>query len=131
MSKDQTTEEPDAAKVVRPVLKSGGRGDPFVDFNRLTLRGWGVPAVALAGTRVRPEVLSALAEFPRLALCLNDDEAGRAGAAIIESAVGTRSIRCPPLPDAKDINELGQRPDGHDLFAVLATEVDRRLAKAA
>jgi DNA primase len=99
-------------------------------FDWLTLRGWGVAAVALLGTRVRTEVLWALARFPRLVLCLNDDTAGRAGVAAIESAVGSRAVRCPPLPGAKDINELGQRPDGRRIFMTLARQVEPMLVRA-
>jgi DNA primase len=100
-------------------------------FDWLTLRAWGVAAVALLGTQVRTEVLSALAQFPRLVLCLNDDIAGQAGVAAIESAVGSRAVRCPPLPGAKDINELGQRPDGRRMFMMLARQLEPMLARAA
>jgi DNA primase len=97
-------------------------------FDWLTLRGWGVAAVALLGTRVRADMLSALAKFPRLVLCLNDDLAGRAGAAAIEAEVGPRASRCPPLPGAKDVNELAQRPDGQRLFESLASRAHDALA---
>jgi DNA primase len=100
-------------------------------FDWLTLRAWHVPAVALLGTRVRAEVLSALAQFPRLVLCLNDDAAGRAGVAAIESAVGTRAVRCPPLPGAKDVNDLGQQPQGRRVFMMLAGQLEAMPARAA
>ena len=85
----------------------------------------------MLGTRVRTEVLSTLARFPRLVLCLNDDLAGRAGAAAIESAVGPRAVRCPRLPGAKDINDLGRRPDGRRIFMMLASQLEPMLTRAA
>jgi DNA primase len=100
-------------------------------FDWLTLRAWHVPAVALLGTRVRAEVLSALAQFPHLVLCLNDDAAGRAGVAAIESAVGTRAVRCPPLPGAKDVNDLGQQHQGRRVFMMLAGQLEAMPARAA
>jgi hypothetical protein len=56
------------------------------------------------------------------------DLAGRAGAAAIEAEVGHRASRCPPLPGAKDINELAQRPDGQRLFESLASRAHDALA---
>jgi DNA primase len=97
----------------------------------VTLRAWNVPAVALLGTRVRADVLSALAHVRRLVLCLNDDPAGRAGVAAIESAVGTRAVRCPPLPGAKDVNDLVQQPQGGRVFMMLAGQLEAMPARAA
>jgi DNA primase len=100
-------------------------------FDWLTLRSWGVAAVALLGTRVRTEIQSVLGQFPRVVLCLNDDPAGRAGAQAIEAQLGGRSVRCPELPGAKDVNELAQRADGFAQFQELAVRAERDLAAAA
>jgi DNA primase len=100
-------------------------------FDWLTLRLWGIPAVALLGTHVPPDVLAALATCRTLVLCLDDDPAGWAGAAAIEAAVGARVVRCPPFQRAKDVNELAQRPDGHRRFIAHAASVDQILATAA
>jgi DNA primase len=99
-----------------PTLKSGGRGDPFVDFNLLALRLWGVPGLALAGDAVRPEAEQALARFGRLYVALDHDGGGEAGAARLAAIFGPRAIRI-VLPDGiKDPGQLAARRDGSAIF---------------
>lgn len=87
-------------------------------FDWLTLVQWGFPALALVGTRARPEVLQALgARFQRLYLALDADDAGREAAEAIVQALGPRAVPL-RLPDGvKDVAELAPRPDGRALFA--------------
>jgi hypothetical protein len=116
MSKDQTTEEPDAAKVARPVLKSGGRGDPFVDFNLLALRMWGVPGVALVGNRLRHENVFQLERFQRLYVALDPDAGGQKGTQALVSLLGSRVVPV-KLPGDDDVGKLATLQDGKELFA--------------
>jgi DNA primase len=87
-------------------------------FDWLTLVQWGFPALALVGTRVRPEVLRALgARFERVYLALDADDAGREAAAALAGALGPRAATV-RLPDGvKDVAELSPRPDGRAVFA--------------
>jgi DNA primase len=100
-------------------------------FDWLTLRAWGVPAVALVGTRVRRELMGELSSIPSLVLCFDDDSAGGAGADVLEAAVGSAAVRCPAFGVAKDVNELAQQPDGERLFRAHARRVQQMLARAA
>ncbi|MDE3076199.1 MAG: toprim domain-containing protein [Chloroflexota bacterium] len=84
-------------------------------FDWLTLMSWGLPALALVGTNVRPSVVQALTRFDRLYLVLDNDEAGRAAASQFAEALAERAIPV-TLPDVKDVSELGERPDGRAQF---------------
>lgn len=84
-------------------------------FDRLALGGWGLPAVALVGTRPRREVLDALTRFARLYLVLDGDAAGRAAAVALRTALGARAVPV-MLPGVKDVADLALRPDGRDAF---------------
>src|SRR5205085_4635933 len=64
---------------------------PPISFDWLPLGGWGFPAVALVGTRVRPEAVAALARFERVYLAPDQDEAGRAAADALLRALGRRA----------------------------------------
>jgi hypothetical protein len=81
-------------------------------FDMLTLRGWGLPTVALGGTRGRPEVIAALARFPRVFLALDADEAGRAATADLVRVLGSRAVPV-ALPGVIDPAELALAPNGH------------------
>lgn len=88
-------------------------------FDRLTLRQWGLPALALVGTRIRPEVVEALgARFQRLYLALDNDDAGREATEVLRAALGAQRVVPVAVPDGvKDVAELAPRPDGNALFA--------------
>jgi len=84
-------------------------------FDWLTLVQWGLPAVALVGTHVRREVLGELVGYARLYLALDADEAGRAGAAVLQEALGPRAVPV-ALPGVKDVAELALLPEGRAVF---------------
>jgi DNA primase catalytic core len=101
-------------------------------FDWLTLVQWGFPALALVGTRVRPEALRALgARFERVYLALDADDAGREAAATLARALGPRAATV-RLPDGvKDAAELAPRPDGRAVFADALRLEEQALAAAA
>jgi DNA primase len=99
-------------------------------FDWLTLVQWGLPAVALVGTHVRPEALQALGAVARLYLALDDDDAGRAGAAAIRKALGPRATLV-ALPGVKDVSDLAPRPDGPAVFAAALRRIERPPAPCA
>jgi DNA primase len=87
-------------------------------FDWLTLVQWGFPALALVGTRARPDVLRALdTRFRRLYLALDADEAGQEAAAAIEEALGPQAVRVRLPAGVKDVAELASRPNGRASFA--------------
>ena len=84
-------------------------------FDRLALSGWGLPALALAGTRAPPSALDLLRRFERVYLTLDNDDAGRAATAALGEALGTRAVPV-RLPGVKDVAELALRRDGRARF---------------
>ena len=85
-------------------------------FDWLTASEWGLRAVALLGTHVSREALSALRSFRRVYVALDSDGPGRRASARIRSELGARAIAV-PLPDgAHDLSELGSSPDGRARF---------------
>lgn len=87
-------------------------------FDWLTLRMWGLPALALVGTRVRPEVLHALAtRFQRLYLALDADEAGQTAMAAFQEAMGVRAVPVRLPPGVKDVADLAPLPGAQETFA--------------
>lgn len=84
----------------------------------VTARQWGVDAVAVIGTGLKPEhaVLLSRLRRPKIYVPHNDENgAGLAAARRWQEAVGEGEIR--RLPDgAKDLNELGPAPDGKEVF---------------
>jgi len=85
-------------------------------FDWLTACGWGMRAVALAGTHVTRDAVRALGRFRRVYLALDADGAGRRATADLASQLRDRALIV-SLPDGvRDINELGQRRDGRDVF---------------
>ena len=106
----------------RPLLGWEGAGHSPVAyaaeglFGYLTLRRWRYPALGLLGTHVRPEVVQALMRFERLYLLMDDDEPGRAAAALLVAALAPRAVPV-TVPGVVDLDELGPRPDGRTRFA--------------
>lgn len=85
-------------------------------FDLLTARAWGLPAVALLGTRVSHGVVDALRSFRRVYTALDADPAGEQATRALAEAMGARLIAV-PLPDGVgDVNDLGRRPDGRSRF---------------
>jgi DNA primase len=91
-------------------------------FDWLTLRQWGVPALALVGTHARPAAIEALRRFDRVYLALDGDEPGRAAAADLLRALEPSAVAV-SLAGVKDVADLATRPDGPRRFgrAVLET----------
>jgi DNA primase len=93
-------------------------------IDRLVLSGWGLPALALAGTHAAPAALAALARFPRLYLVLDNDTAGRAATATLQAALGGRARPMALPAGCKDVAELAEHPGGRAVFV-------RALARAS
>ncbi len=91
-------------------------------FDMLTLIQWGYPAVALLGSRLKAEWEQELAFAERIFVVTDSDEAGRSSAKTIAGIFGARSIVVPPLPNAKDVNELALHPYGREQFAQLVSQ---------
>ncbi|HZR98289.1 MAG TPA: toprim domain-containing protein, partial [Chloroflexota bacterium] len=101
-------------------------------FDWLTLVQWGFPALALVGTRVRPEALRALgARFERVYLALDADDAGREAAAALAGALGPRAVTVRLPAGVKDVAELAPRSDGRAVFADALRPEAHALAAAA
>lgn len=85
-------------------------------FDYLTLRSWGIPALALVGTQVRSETLATLDRFHRVYLALDNDLAGREATARLSAHLGARAVPV-SLPDGvKDVADLAHWPNGRDLL---------------
>jgi len=94
-------------------------------FDWLTLVQWGVPALALLGTRVRPAVLRVLGtRFRRIYLALDADDAGREASSAIARALGPRAVPVRLPAGVKDVAELASSPEGRSAFtlALLQTQ---------
>lgn len=101
-------------------------------FDLLALRQWHLPALALVGTYVRPEVLRAIgARFGRFLLALDADEAGDAAAAALERVLGSRAVRVTLPEGVKDVADLALRPEGRLLFTRALSAAGQDLADAA
>ena len=100
------------------VVATGARAVVVTEgpFDWLTACGWRMRAVALLGTHVRRDVLSALRAFKRVYLALDADGPGRRATARLVSELGARAVVV-PLPDGvHDLNELGCRRHGREAF---------------
>lgn len=90
--------EPDSRRVV--VVEG--------QMDALTLAEWGIPAVALAGTSADDELLGQLAQFDRVYLGLDADDAGLKN---VRKLVGALGPHCPlitwPQGDANDALQAG------------------------
>ena len=84
-------------------------------FDALTLRGWGLPSIALLGTHADNRTLQVLSRFERVCLALDNDQAGQTATADLLEAIGRRA-RAVELPDVNDVAELAPKRDGRSLF---------------
>lgn len=89
----------------------------------LTLVQWGYPAIALLGSHLKQDQASEIADAERIFIVTDSDEPGRRSARRLAEMFGKRARIVPPLPNAKDINELAMRPEGHRIFVQLAGSV--------
>jgi len=86
-------------------------------FDALTLDGWGIPAFAAGGTALPPGTEDTLADARLIYLAFDADPPGQAGALAVAQVLGRTRTRCVTLPPGiKDVNDLGQRPDGKAIF---------------
>jgi DNA primase len=74
----------------------------------LTLVQWGYPAVALLGSHLKAEQISALADAERIFIVTDSDAPGRKSARQLAETFGKRARIVPPLPNVKDVNELAK-----------------------
>ena len=104
-----------------PLLGLGRvRGDQVIvtegPFDWLTAVQWGMPAVALLGTRVSRSTIQALSRFRRVCLALDSDEAGRRATEELMSALGSRAMPVELPSGVHDLNDLGRTPAGREAF---------------
>jgi DNA primase len=93
-------------------------------FDWLTACEWGFSAVALAGTHANRQALKELHRFSRVYLALDADAPGRRAAQALAAELGERAtvVR---LPDG-DLNDLGAREDGREMFLAALAEARAR-----
>ncbi len=85
-------------------------------FDRLTLAGWGYPAVAALGAQGMDKVAAALRGCPRVFLAFDNDDAGNTAAESLKQLMGRRAAVV-NLPDGVvDVGELATLPNGQLLF---------------
>lgn len=77
-------------------------------FDWLTLIQWGIPAVALLGTRSSKHTVETLRRFSRVYIALDSDEPGRRAAAELASALGPRAVVVELPTGVHDLNDLGR-----------------------
>lgn len=92
-------------------------------FDWLTLVEWGYPTVALLGSHLKQELVGELADVQRVFIVTDSDEPGRKSARQLAETFGKRARIVPPLPNAKDVNELARKQKGHEVFARLVEQV--------
>lgn len=84
-------------------------------FDWLTLVQWGLPAIALLGTRISKHTVDALRRFKRVYIALDSDDAGRRASAEMASALAQAAIVELP-PGVHDLNDLGRFASGRQVF---------------
>jgi DNA primase len=82
----------------------------------MTLRKWGVPALALCGTGASPATLELLRRWERLYAVLDKDKAGQAGTGRLVETLGARVVPVALPPGVNDPGELAPLPEGEALF---------------
>lgn len=95
-------------------------------FDYLTGVGWSLPICALQGIRLRPERLSFLERARRVFLIFDNDSSGDKANAYLSELLGSRAVIVRLPEGIKDLNLLGQRPDGRDRFFRLLREAEAR-----
>ena len=110
------------------VRRAGARAAVVTEgpFDWLALCSWRLPGVALLGTHISREALSALRTLGRLYLALDADGAGRQAAARLVSALGARATVVELPGGAHDLSELGLRPDGRAAFLASLQQAQSR-----
>lgn len=98
-------------------------------LDRLTLLAWELPACATLGTQISAFVLRLLKRIRFPVLVLDGDDAGRAATAWLRGELGEGAAAV-SLP-IKDVNRLGQEPDGRETFLQLLEEAERTVRGVA
>ncbi|MBI3913768.1 MAG: toprim domain-containing protein [Chloroflexi bacterium] len=117
---------PGAPKPLYGLEMIRGSSDVFIcegPLDWLTLVKWGYHAVALLGSHLKRDQISAMSDAERIFIVTDSDEPGRKSARRLAETFGERARIVPPLPNAKDVNELAMRLDGHSIFAGLVQPV--------
>ncbi len=113
---------PGAAKPRYGLETIRGARDVFLvegPFDMFTLVEWGYPTLALMGSHIKDELIDELAGAERIYIVTHPDEAGQRVARQLIETLGKRARIVPPLPHAKDVNELAGRPRAKEIFAAL------------
>jgi DNA primase len=82
----------------------------------LTLVGWGLPGFAALGGALSREAFAALAHARTIYLAFDRDAPGQEAVRKLAARLDGRARRVLLPEGVKDVNELGQRPDGWDQF---------------
>jgi len=85
-------------------------------FDWLTIVQWGLPAIALLGTRISKHMVEALGRFRLVYVALDSDEAGQRASAELASALGARAMVVALPAGIHDLNDLGRSADGGQAF---------------
>ena len=88
----------------------------------LTLVQWGYPAIALLGSHLKQDQASEIADAERIFIVTDSDEPGRRSARRLAEMFGKRARIVPPLPNAKDVNELAMHSRAHETFSELVQQ---------
>ena len=96
-----------------------GRQRVFVTegtFDYLTGVGWSLSICALQGIKVQAQRLAFLERARRVFLVFDNDERGRDAVHFLTALLGDRARVVELPPGVKDLNDLGQLPDGRATF---------------
>lgn len=92
--------------------------------------GWNLPICGLQGIKLRPDRLAFLEKAGSVLIVLDNDEAGDQATAFFSELLGSRAVFI-RLPDGvKDLNLLGQMPDGRETFFRLVREAELEVGHA-
>jgi DNA primase len=97
----------------------------------LALRQWGIPGLALCGTRLHPERLAELGRWTRLYAALDADTGGLEATASLVEAFGHRVIPIRLPQDVKDPADLAPRADGDSIFGAAIRDAVARQVTAS
>ncbi len=116
-----------APKPVYGLALAQGADEVFVaegPTDWLTLIQWGYVAIALMGSHIKDELVEQLSNAKRIYVVTHFDEAGRRVAGQLRETFGSRARVIPPIPNAKDVNELAMRVNGRETFTRLVHQVN-------
>jgi DNA primase len=113
---------PGAPKPLYGLERVRGSAEVFLcegPLDWLTLVQWGYPAIALLGSHLKQDQIGEIADAERIFIVTDSDEPGRKSARQLAEIFSKRARIVPPLPNAKDVNELAMRQHGQAIFAEL------------